>query len=51
MTIEAFLDTLLQADLMEKFDPAIWCGLVDFVIVYGKDDVRITFKDGQEIRA
>lgn len=49
--IEAFLDTLAQADLMEKFDPALWCGLVDFVTVYDKDDVRFTFKDGQGVRA
>ena len=49
--IEVFLDTLAQADLMEKFDSALWCGLVDFVTVYDKDDVRFTFKDGQEIRA
>ena len=49
--IEAFLDTLTQADLMEKFDPALWCGLVDHVTVYARDDVRFTFKDGQEIRA
>ena len=49
--IEAFLDTLTQADLMEKFDPALGCGLVDHVTVYARDDVRFTFKDGQEIRA
>lgn len=49
--IEAFLDTLAQTDLMEKFDSALWCGLVDYVTVYGKDDVRFTFKDGQKIRA
>ena len=49
--IDAFLDTLAQADLMEKFDPALWCGLVDFVTVYSKDDVRITFRNGMEIRA
>lgn len=49
--IEAFLDTLAQADLMEKFDPTLWCGLMDFVTVYAKDDVRFTFKNGQEIKA
>ena len=49
--IEAFLDTLTKADLMERFDPAFWCGLVDFVTVYDKEDVRFTFKDGQEIKA
>lgn len=49
--IEAFLDTLAQADLMEKYDPALWCGLVDFVTIYDKDDVRFTFKGGWEIQA
>ena len=50
-TIETFLETLANADLVEKFDVAIWCGLVDFVTVYSKDDVRFTFKNGQEIKA
>ena len=50
-TIEAFMDTLAQADLMEKFDPALWCGLVDFVTVYSKDDVRFTFRNGMEIKS
>ena len=49
--IEAFLDALAQADLMEKFDAALWCGLVDFVTVYDRDDVRFTFKNGQEIKS
>ena len=40
--IDAFLDTLAQADPMEKFDPALWCA---------RDDVRFAFKDGQEIKA
>lgn len=30
---------------------SLWCGLVDFVTVYNKDDVRFSFKNGQEIRA
>lgn len=48
--IEAFLDTLAQADLMEKFDSILWCGLVDYVTVHSKVDVR-TFKNRQEVRA
>ena len=47
--IDAFLDTLAQADPMEKFDPALWCGLIDYVTVYARDDVRFAFKDGQEM--
>ena len=50
-TIEAFLKTLAQADLVDKFETSLWCGLVDFVTVYNKDDVRFSFKNGQEIRA
>ena len=49
--IEAFLEALAKAELVDTFDTALWCGLVDFVTVHGKDDVRFTFKNGQEIRA
>lgn len=50
-TIEAYLETLKTQDtLVEKFEPALWCGLLDFVTVYSKDDVWFTFKDGTEIR-
>ena len=49
-TIETFLRTLAKADLIDKFDTVLWCGLVDFVTVFSKDDVRFTFKNGQEIR-
>ena len=50
--IEAFLETLRAQDgLIEKFEVSLWCGLVDFVTVYAKDDVRFTFKDGTGIRA
>lgn len=50
-TIEAFLKSLAQADLVDKFETSLWCGLVDFVTVYNKDAVRFSFKNGQEIRA
>lgn len=29
--IEAFLATLAEANLVDKFDTPLWCGLVDFV--------------------
>ena len=48
-TIEAFLATLADANLVDTFDTALWCGLVDFVTVYSADDVRVTFKNGMEI--
>ena len=50
-TIETFLATLAEANLVDTFDTALWCGLVDFMTIHSKDDVRFTFKNGQEIRA
>jgi DNA invertase Pin-like site-specific DNA recombinase len=51
-TIEAFLETLnAQTALVEKFETPLWCGLLDYVTVYAKDDVRFVFKNGTEIKA
>ena len=44
----------VQRNLPEQvdyFDEGAWYALVDFVTVYGKDDVRFTFKNGMEISA
>ena len=49
--IEAFLEALAKAELVDKFETTLWCGLVDYVTVHSKDDVRFAFKNGQEIRA
>lgn len=49
--IEAFLEALTKAELVNKFETTLWCSLVDYVTVHSKDDVRFTFKNGQEIRA
>ena len=49
-TIEAYLETLKsQGTLVERFESAFWCALLDFVTVYSKKDVRFTFKDGTEM--
>ena len=37
--------------MITEFDPMLWVSLVDFVTVYSKNDVRITFKDGTKIQA
>ncbi|MCM1345322.1 MAG: recombinase family protein [Muribaculaceae bacterium] len=39
-----------QQDTLAEFDEGLWCGLVDFITVYSREDVRVTFKDGSEIR-
>lgn len=51
-TIEEFLKVLEEQDgLVTEFQTNLWCGLVDFVIVHSADDVRITFRNGIEIKA
>lgn len=50
-TIETFLDELKRLDDVTKFQPALWYSLADFMTVYSKDDVRVTFKNGTVIKA
>jgi hypothetical protein len=50
--VEAFIAELASQDgLLTEFDERLWFSLVDFVTVYGAEDVRFTFKDGSEIKA
>mgnify|MGYP000936397740 CR=1 FL=1 len=49
--IETFIaDLSKQGDLLTDFDPLLWHSLVDFINVYGKDEIQFTFKDGSEIK-
>ena len=50
-TIDVFLSELKRLDGVTEFQPALWYSLVDFMTVYDKNDVRVTFKDGTEIQA
>ena len=46
------LETLEDQDgVISEFDEGLWCSLVDHVTVYGKEDVKFTFKNGIEIKA
>jgi predicted nuclease with TOPRIM domain len=45
-----FINNLKNQDLIGEFDERLWCSLVDYITVYGKEDIRVTFKDGTEIR-
>lgn len=45
-----FIDNLKNQNLIGKFDKRLWCSMVDYITVYGKDNIRVTFKDGTEIR-
>lgn len=47
--IEQFLKALKDIDLIDGFDENMWYNLVDYATVYGKSDIRFTFKNGTEI--
>ena len=50
--MESFMEVLRGLpDQVDYFDEAAWYAMVDFMTVYGKDDVRFTFKNGMEIKA
>lgn len=36
--------------LVETFDEATWFALCDYITVYSKEDIRVTFRNGMEIR-
>lgn len=40
-----------EADRIEAFDLELWNNIVDHIIVYSNDDIRVVFKDGTAIKA
>lgn len=51
LRIKQFLECLRkQKELVTEFDSKQFHSLVDFIIVYSKDDIRFTFRNGMEIK-
>ena len=49
--MEAFAEALeSQSKSLTEFDEGLWGTLVDFMTVYSKEDISVTFKDGTEIQ-
>ena len=49
---EAFLTAFEKLpDQVTEFEPGAWYSLVDHITVYDRKDIRVTFKNGQEISA
>ena len=44
-----FLEQLKQTEHISEFDEMLWLSMIDYVTVYGKEDIRFTFKNGMEI--
>lgn len=50
-SIEHYLEILTERkEAVTEYDVFLWHGMVEFVTVYSKDDIRFTMKDGTEIR-
>ena len=44
-----FIRMLAAQEPITRFETELWASLVDFMTVYSKTDIRVTFKDGTEI--
>lgn len=49
--IETYLKNLRSREPLTEFRETDWLAMVDYITVYSKDDIRVTFKDGTEIKA
>ena len=43
------LEMKKHKNFIEEFDGAMWSSLVDYITVYSKKDIRVTFRDGTTI--
>lgn len=51
-SIEHYLALLEERQVaVTEYDVRLWYGMVEFVTIYSKDDIRFTMKDGTEIKA
>lgn len=49
--MEHFMEKLrLLPEQVEIFDEGTWYALCDYITVYDKDDIRVTFQNGTEIK-
>lgn len=48
--IGEFIDRIKKQDTITEFNEYLWASLVDFITVYNEQNIRITFRDGTEIK-
>ena len=49
--IETYLKELRDREPLTEFRETDWLAMVDYIAVHSKKDIRVTFKDGTEIKA
>lgn len=45
-----YIKDLKETNLIKEFDETLFITFIDFITIYTKDDIRVTFKDGIEIK-
>ena len=45
-----FAEELKTQMSIKEYDESLWNSLIECVTIYGKDDIRVTFRDGTEVR-
>ncbi len=50
-SIETYLKELRSREPLTEFRETDWLAMVDYITVHRKNDIRVTFKDGTEIKA
>lgn len=49
--IDTYLKELRSREPLTEFRETDWLAMVDYITVHSKKDIRVTFKDGTEIKA
>ena len=49
--IESYLKELRSREPLTEFRETDWLAMVDYITIHSKKDIRVTFKDGTEIKA
>lgn len=49
--IETYLKNLRSREPLTEFRETDWLAMVDYIIIHSKKGIRVTFKDGTEIKA
>lgn len=48
--IETYLQELRERETLTEFREEDWLSMVDFITIHNKENIRVTFKDGTEIK-
>ena len=50
LQILCFAEELKAQEPIKEYDESLWNSLIEYVTIYGKNDIRVTFRDGTEVK-